>query len=84
MDQILGKSFILLNCHPETAKHLLGMGVKSKNLLEVAADNFVSRWNERKELLVSLTATTRSVIEVCFDLLMNVAAADKASVLEDQ
>ena len=70
-------------CHlkkAETTDHLLRMGVKSKNLLEVAVDNFVSRWADRKELLLSLNATTRSVIEVCFDLLLN-ADADKASVI---
>ena len=69
-------------CHlkrAETADHLLRMGVKSKNLLEVATGNFVSRWAERKDLLLSLTASTRSVIDVCFDLLLN-KAADKASV----
>ena len=71
-------------CHlkkGETTDHLLRMGVKSKNLLEVSTDNFVSRWAERKKLLLSLTSTTRSVIEVCFDLLLN-PDADKASVVE--
>ena len=72
-------------CHlrrAEAAERLLAMGVKAKNLLEVAADNFVSRWAERRALLLSLTATTRSVMEVCFDLLLNAASADKASVSE--